>query len=223
MSTGILQQLSYSLAIALTTILNVPLTAENANPDGNDFQALFDGETLAGWRGDPNHWKVVDGAIIGTTKPAGRKTNTFLIADGDFKDFVLRLKFKLTNGASGIQFRSVPIGSPQDFLVTGYQADIGGGDTGTFYEEKGRGTLVPADQAVVKTVNRPNDWNTYTITMIGKTGEIKLNGQVTARYIESREQAPTSGVIALQLQAGSGMEIAFKDIKIHELKPARGN
>ncbi len=179
--------------------------------------ALFDGKSLKGWRGNPDHWRVEGGVIIGSTKPAGRTSNTFLIANGDYRDFVLRAQFRLIDGASGIQFRSQPIGAPEAYRVKGYQADIGGGDTGTFYEEKGRGTLVGPNHTVLDAHYRPGEWNTYEITMQGHTGELKINGHRTARYTETDPSVPRSGVIALQLQAGDGMEIHFKDIEIQEL------
>ncbi len=40
--------------------------------------------------------------------------------------------------AQGIQFCSRLLGKPDEFRVIGFQADIGGGDLGTFYEEKGK-------------------------------------------------------------------------------------
>jgi len=180
---------------------------------------LFDGSTLKGWRGDADHWSVKDGAIVGSTMPDGRKENTFLIADGEYGDFILKVKFKHSTGASGIQFRSRPIGKDGEFLVTGYQADIGGGDTGTFYEEKGRGTLAPADGEVIKRHYQQEEWNTYEIQAIGDNVELKINGHVTARYTEKDPNVPRSGLVALQLQAGAGMTIFFKDIEIHEIKP----
>ena len=184
-----------------------------------DFKQLFDGKTLKGWRGNTDNWTVKDGAIVGSTVPGGIRLNTFLIADGEYKDFVLRVKFKHLTNASGIQFRSQVIGRPEEFRVTGYQADIGGGDTGTFYEEKGRGTLAAADRAVIAGHYREHEWNTYEIKTVGDSVELKINGHVTARYTEKQPDVPRSGLIALQLQAGAEMTIFFKDIEIQEIKP----
>ena len=194
-----------------------------AQPTQAKFRRLFDGKSLKGWHGDARYWSVVDGAIVGNTHPDGRKKNTFLIADGEYHDFILRVKFRLKNGASGVQFRSRMLSKkPEDkFLVTGYQADIdNGGSTGEFYEEKGRSTLKRPDPAVVKKHFRKGEWNQFEIKMVGDEGVIRLNGHVTSRYKETNAKIPRSGFVALQLQAGSGMEIAFKDVEIHELKPA---
>ena len=43
-------------------------------------KSLFDGKTLNGWDGNPLHWSVKDGAIVGeNTKENPTKGNTFLI------------------------------------------------------------------------------------------------------------------------------------------------
>ena len=43
-------------------------------------KSLFDGKTLEGWDGNPIHWSVEDGAIVGeNTKENPTKGNTFLI------------------------------------------------------------------------------------------------------------------------------------------------
>lgn len=189
---------------------------ESGAKDG--FKPLFDGKTLKGWRGDAAHWSVKAGAIAGSTMPNGRKSNTFLIADGEYENFILRVRFKHSSGASGIQFRSRVLGMPEEFRVTGYQADIGGGDLGTFYEEKGRGTLAKSDIKKLEPFIKKNDWNTYEIRAKDDEVELKVNGHVTARYTEKEAKVPRSDLIALQLQAGSGMEIAFKDIEIRELR-----
>jgi len=187
--------------------------------DCGPFTPLFDGKTLKGWEGDTNFWRVVDGAIVGNTKPKGIRQNTFLIADGDYGDFVLRMNVKLVNGASGIQFRSRPLNDKAEdrFRVTGYQADIDdGGSMGEFYEEKGRSVLARADRNVVKNHVKRGDWNTFKIRMVGNEGVIKVNGHVASRYVEKDPKIPRSGFVALQLQTGA-MEIAFKDIEIREI------
>jgi hypothetical protein len=199
------------LAIAIAS-------AASASTAEDDIKKLFDGSTLKGWRGDPAHWCVKDGAIVGSTKPNGRKENTFLIADGEYQDFILRIKFKHSSGGSGIQLRSRLLGKPGEFRVTGYQADIGGGDLGTFSEEQGRGTLAKSDFEKLKPFISRDDWNTYEIKAIGERFDLQVNGRVTARYSEEEIETPRSGLIALQLQAGAGMEIYFKDIEIREIK-----
>ncbi|HVY91845.1 MAG TPA: DUF1080 domain-containing protein [Bryobacteraceae bacterium] len=77
--------------------------------DHTGFVQIFDGTSLKGWDGDPNVWKVEDGAIVGHSpaeKPVG---TTFIIwRGGEPGDFDLKAEVKAEgSGANtGIQYRS---------------------------------------------------------------------------------------------------------------------
>ncbi len=199
---------------------------------GEDFKPLFDGKTLAGWSGDPDLWKVETGPdgkgmIAGCTdaKPLTRH-NSFLSygtkeSPKVFKDFILKVKFRMRNGNSGIQVRSKQF---DDYVVKGYQPDIAESRfTGILYEEGGRGILADVDQAAVAKVlkpckpDQPDVWNEYVITCDGPRIKQVLNGFTTVDYTEKSEQGAKEGIIALQLHAGYKMKIWFKDIEIKEL------
>ena len=116
-----------ALFVSVVTLAARPARAEPVS--------LFDGSSLAGWSGKPELWSVKDGAIVGSTHPDGIRSNTFLVSDGEYENFVLRLKFKFTGGNSGIQFRSALVGDPSEFVIGGYQADLGDGWHGSIYDE----------------------------------------------------------------------------------------
>ena len=112
---------------------------------------IFDGKTLQNWDGDPKLWSVKDGVLRGETTPdVPAKGNTFIIwKGGTLKDFELRLSFRVSDtNNSGIQYRSK---ESDDFVVSGYQADIEDGTThiGILYEERGRGILAKRGEKVV--------------------------------------------------------------------------
>ena len=125
---------------ALSTATQPNLLSDSERDDG--FMLLFDGESLDGWDGDPRLWSVKDGAIVGSSDGHAVGTNTYLIHERPFANFVLKLEVRLRNGNSGIQFRSRHIPGP-GWIVHGYQADLSDAGErsawGNFYEEKGRG------------------------------------------------------------------------------------
>ena len=187
--------------------------------DAKGFVPLFDGKTLDGWQGDTELWSVEDGMIVGTTDNKRIGHNSFLSTDKTYKNFVLKVKFKLRNGNSGIQFRSK---RKADHVVEGFQADIADKRyMGILYYESsgpGRGILHDVDpEKVAQHVNR-DGWNEYVITADGPHITQVLNGYKTVDY---RETSPLrndrEGVIALQLHVGPPMRIWFKDIAIKEL------
>lgn len=71
------------------------------------WQSLFNGKNLKGWKviGGKAEYKVVDGAIVGTSRMD--TPNTFLATEKCYGDFILEMEFKVDDELnSGIQFRS---------------------------------------------------------------------------------------------------------------------
>lgn len=196
-------------ALALPLLASFALFAQDSG-----FHSLFDGKTLNGWDGDPRLWTVHDGILVGSTDDAPIQHNSFLIAKDKFSDFVLRAQVKLRNHNSGIQFRSQAL---PDWVVQGLQADMAEGNWwGSIYDEKGtRGTIVNGWKGKAETVVRPKDWNDYEILCDGDFIQLKVNGLVTAELHD--QGSPRSGVIALQLHAGTPMRVEFRNILIKEL------
>ena len=56
-------------------------------------QRFFNGEDLAGWEGLDEHWKVEEGALVGSTTGA-RKAHTFLCSERKYRNFELKFEVK---------------------------------------------------------------------------------------------------------------------------------
>jgi len=196
-----------------TLLLIASVTAAFAE---GKFEPLFDGKTLIGWSGDPDLWKVEDRMIVGSTDAKTLKHNSFLSTTKIYKNFVLRLKFKLRNHNSGVQVRSKQY---DDYVVRGYQPDIAESRyTGMLYEEGGRGILADVDQKAAAKAFKRHDWNEYVITCNGPRITLVLNGVTTVDYTEKDEKkGAKEGIIALQLHAGPPMKVCFKDLEIKGL------
>lgn len=178
---------------------------------------LFDGKTLAGWVVDtPGLWQVRDGMIVG--RHDGLKYNDFLRTRKHYKDFELRLKFRLVNGEgnTGVQFRSQPV--PDSHEVAGYQADIGMQYWGCLYDESRRKRVLA--QAAVGSLEGldKTGWNEYVITARGNHITLELNGKRTVDYTEPEPGMDSPGFIALQVHSGPRIEVWFKDIVLRELR-----
>jgi hypothetical protein len=190
-------------------------TTPAAKADGK-FTPLFNGKNLDGWHGDTELWKVEDGAIVGSTDDKQIKKNSFLIFEKPYKNFVLKAKFKMRNGNSGIQFRSK---ENENFYVTGYQADMADKRyTGILHEEGGKTIVADVKEDEVKQHYKPGEWAEYVITADGSHIKQQLNGYTTIDFTEPEaEKKAPEGVIALQLHTGPKMRVEFKDIEIMEL------
>ena len=203
-------------------------------------QALFNGKDLEGWDGNPLHWSVEDGAIVGVnTKENPTKGNTFLIwKGGNLKNFDLTLECKIDSGNSGIQYRSfIKPGEHDGWRIGGYQADFESGDkySGICYGEAFRGilcmrgdrTTLSRDQSgkLVKSVEKigetkklglsikKKDWNTYRIVADGFRFEHYINGVKMCELIDNDEkERRADGLLAFQVHAGPPMKVYFRNI-----------
>jgi len=186
-----------------------------------DAVSLFDGKSLDGWEGDATVWRVEDGVIKGGSIEKGNKQNEFLTSKKAYKDFVLKLEWKLTGTEgfvnSGVQIRSVRIDKPKNEMK-GYQADIGKGFTGCIYDESRRNKiLAKAPDEVIKKAEKPGDWNVYEIRCEGPRIVLKVNGEQTVDYTEEDKTLEQEGLIGLQIHGGAKSEIQFRNITIEVL------
>ena len=210
---------------------------EAAVVDAQGFTPIFDGESLAGWRGDPALWRVEDGAIVGETRADQPLAyNSFLIRDEVESDFELKFRYRIDSpdANSGVQVRSEEFA---EYRVRGYQPDIATTDwiTGIFYEEGGRGIVARRGQRVHLTADggrsveqfadenelgrhiRPGEWNRYHVVAVGNRLMTLINGQLMHEVIDDAPQARDSGIIAFQLHTGAPMTLRFTDIRIKRL------
>ena len=207
----------------------------------DEFQPLFDGQTLKGWKAlDMSFWSVRDGAITGeSTKDHPCTSNQFIVwQGGDVSDFELKLKFRAKgNGCnSGVQFRSKikPNG-----LAVGYQADIYqsgpylGGVCDELHNRSGKelltsngkktvidekGNRVETDLGHTAEMKPFDQWNEYHIIAKGQKMTLSINGKKCSELID-REKGhfDLKGILGLQLRSGKPMLVQFKDIQFRGL------
>lgn len=229
-----LKQLCFLSALFLLATWSLPALSQESG-----YKKIFDGKTLKGWKGDPEHWKVENGSIVGEVTPTKQlKENTFLIWEGKTGDFELKLQYKISEGGnSGIQYRSEEVpGVP--FGLKGYQADIDGQNeyTGLLYEERARGFIAKRGEKVaVDTSGKPqlveelgpsdgladkinrDDWNEYHLVVKGNHMKHYINdvlmSEATDNDIKNRKM---TGLLGLQAHVTPEMRVEFKNIRIKQ-------
>jgi len=205
-----------------------------------DGKPIFNGHDLENWDGDKRFWSVSEGAIRGETSLERMpSTNTFLIwRGGVLKDFDLKLKVRLRNGNSGVQYRSRDLGH---WGVAGYQVELdnGAGKSGFLYEECGRkflalvgekveidaqqkpevvGLLARRRDLVASHYYKPQDWNEYHIVARGNHLQHFINGVQTVDVVDNDSKGRSlEGVLAFQIHVGPPMLVEFKDIFLKNL------
>ncbi len=213
--------------------------------DEMGFQKIFDGQSLAGWEGNPVYWRVEEGSLVGEITPATViKSNTFIIwRGGRPKDFELKLDYRITpEGNSGINYRSAGIPDPvtpaNAFAMRGYQFDIDGKNrySGNNYEEKGRLFLAVRGQVthvvggrppiLLSTLGNPSDleaaqttgWNSVHLIVRGNILLHLLNGRLMSVVIDDdAAHRPIDGEIGVQVHVGPPMKVEYRNIRLKNL------
>lgn len=185
-----------------------------ADPSG---AALFDGQTFTGWEGNQGVFRIEDGALVGGSLKANVVRNEYLCTTRTYRNFELRLKFKLLgeNVNGGVQFRSER--RPNSNEMLGYQADMGQHYWGCLYDERRHKLLAGPTKEEQQKLMHPNDWNTYVIRAEGLHIQLWLNGQKTVDYTEPDASIPQAGVFGVQIHKGPASEAWYKDLQLQEL------
>jgi len=158
------------LALAGVALQEPNQLTEHEQKEG--WKLLFNGKDLSGWTimGDPDSWSVEDGTLYCKGKGGG-----MIYADGIYKNFELKLDFKLTPKAnSGVFFR---IWGKNDPVQTGIEVQIldsygvekpSRHDCGAIYDIQ-----APSENAV----KPPGEWNSYHIICKDTHITVYLNGK----------------------------------------------
>lgn len=206
-----------------------PAKPLDAKPDADGFVSLFDGKTMAGWRGYkknevPKGWKVVDGAI---TRVAGGGD---LMTIGQYGDYDFRFDWKISKGGnSGVIYR-VRTGDPASYF-SGPEYQVLD-DKGKNRSNTSAGSLYALYVPEGKEIRPAGEWNTGRVVLKDGKGEHWLNGKkvlefdmnsddwkqriAKSKFSKWKQFATVDkGHICLQ---DHGNEVAYKNLKIKELK-----
>lgn len=206
-------------------------------PDKDGFISMFNGKDLTGWDCKPNGWWVEDGTITSesTKEDPCVKHHYIFWKPAQPADFVMRFKYRLVGGNSGVQFRSE---RRPEYDVWGYQADMEAGDqwTGCLFQHDRGGVVMRGYKAVIavdgtkqeeqfaapeelQKVIKAEKWNEYEIRAEGPKIQLRINGKLMCEVVDNDEKmARDKGVIALQMHPGPPMKVQFKDLRIKILK-----
>ena len=185
---------------------------------------LFDGKTLDGWKkgtGDADY-KVENGTIVGTTVVAS--SNSFLITEKEFDNFVLELEAKIddTTSNSGIQLRSHidPNGNNSKGKVFGYQYELDPSSrrwTAGIYDEGRRDWLYPLSlNHAAQSLFKLHEYNKIKVECFDNTIRTWINDIPAAELVDTFDK---KGFIGLQVHAvgkpeDAGRKVYFKNIRL---------
>ncbi|WP_168563772.1 3-keto-disaccharide hydrolase [Crateriforma spongiae] len=185
------------LVIASCVVAAVPAPADSPSGAEEGFVALFDGQSLDGWKvseENPDSWKVQDGKLV----CEGPRAHLFYVGElAPFKDFHFKAEVMTTPGSnSGIYFHTKY--QPSGWPKYGYECQV----NITHKDPKKTSSLYS-----VKNVDDPglkdNEWYTQEIIVRGKEITLKVNGKVMVQYTEPSDQEAFSDSFERRLGEGT--------------------
>lgn len=227
-------------------------TTERLSLEEPEFTSLFNGSDLSGWSVQcrakdkaKTFWSVDDGSILLNSLDNQDHHYVWLVSDGEYSDFRLRLKFQIYEGMqgnSGLQIRSRYDQDDQGGWLNGPQLDIHPPTpmrAGLLYDEtrgnqrwiypslEPRNHKLPQDLNTDMVLHYGDDaWNTMEVLAQGTRIRCWVNGILATDFdgsgvlddeVHQKLNVGMNGHIALQLHSKSELKARFRDIEILEL------
>lgn len=206
----------------LWLIFAICLSAQLTSGVASEWQSLFDGLSLSGWKSNdekPGCFTVEDGAI----KVSGGRAHLFYMGpDGNatFRDFEFKAKAKTTPGSnSGIYFHTAfqPAGWPEK----GYECQV----NATHKDRRKTGSLYAIVDVLDQAPNVDGEWFDYAIRVQGQQVTIKINGKTCVEYAEPKDVERPDNMRARRLAPGTfalqahdpKSTVFFKDIAVRPI------
>jgi hypothetical protein len=220
-----IQRMKYrGITFAFVAILSLP-----SGLRANDWQTLFNGKDLAGWRANvmPESFTVVNGAI--RANATRESAHLFYVGDRTtgfvrFKNFELEATVRgEPNSNSGIYIHTeMSVSNAKHHLAKGYEIQL----NNTAKEQRKTGSLYDVVDLSKSSVDGTK-WFRVRVTVQDKHIQIAIDDQKVVDYIEpadvkrpkgraGRVLNPTGGAIALQAH-DPGSIYYFKDIRSRQL------
>ena len=205
------------LTLGLTLFVDLARADEVAK-DKEGWTQMFDGKTMDGWKVNesPTSWKVEEGALV----CHGPRSHLFYMgAEKPFKNFHFSAEVKTTPGSnSGIYFHTRY--QESDWPKYGYECQV---NITQSDPKKSGGIYATLD--VAKPPAKDNEWYTQEIIVEGRHVITKINGEITADYLEPEgkpafsddfERRLGEGTFALQAHDPDS-KVYFRNLKVKRL------
>ena len=184
------------------------------------WQPLGDGKTMQGWvKNGGGEWTVTNGVFAGRVTPDEQKRG-FLIWNEEWKDFTVRMQYKIVQGNSGVFFRMGDPDNGTEVNKMGYEVEVDPTRDAGSLQEPGRGArgwILHTGPAEKMDYFKPNEFNALVIHAHGGDLTMHVNDVKTIEF--KNDPGRRSGRLALQLNPRKELEVYFQDFAI--LMPVR--
>ena len=174
---------------------------------------LMDGEGLSGWEAGPGGtWEVTDEGVIRGRSGRSERRHGLLVSRESYRDFTVRLQFRVNRGDSGFYFRSRP--EESNVGIRGFQVELDTSyETGGLYETGGRAWVVKHPSDKETRWYQPGEWNDLTLSAWDDRIVVHMGDGHKTAELRGEESGRREGHFALQLHGGQDMDVEFRRIE----------
>ena len=184
----------------------------------SDHIQIFNDKDLSQWEpAGKAEWRVEDGVIVGGQDGAPKRSG-ILVSKGDYKDFDLRLEYKIDEHGkynSGIYFRR----SKTKRLGRPSQLNLGRGAAGEYVGLYLDDWLDKGDEK--DEIRKPRKWNKVRLLVVGDRIRAWLNDQPIVDWTDPKPRLDlqAAGSIAFQTYGAEGHAgwIKFRNLTLIDL------
>lgn len=189
-------------------------------PAAGEWQALFNGRDLSGWRHIGGGRAFVDNGILRLANDAERRTG-YLVSAIQARNFRAQLRCRVPTGDSGFYFRAgfdphtpTEVLGPQ--IQLNFQPDSG---LGGLFEPQGRGWLVKPSTKLIAQLLERTDWIDCDLEVVGRRVRVTINGVTTVDFTDADpdNRYQEAGFFALQIHGGGHCDARFERIGVQVL------
>ena len=199
------------LLAAVCLFSSIPTIVVSQQPATRGWVRIFDGRSLAGWRGTATAG-IEDGALV----LRGGRASGVLCTEQPLTDFVLRFRTRRSGRASGAEIVLRARQSSDGRSAAGPAAMVALTGAGTLRDARGR-VLERADSAMLTRIRDTAQWVDHAMYANGGQVRLFVNGRLLSDHIDRRRAVPRSGVVCLRAGGGEPDTVQFRDIEIREL------
>ncbi len=195
--------------------------ASNASPRG--WVTLFNGKDLSGWETVParrSDWRVENGVIRWSSLDSGH----LWTSRDDYSDFHLRVDMRVGDAEYAQLIMRDTFGQSGESRHYGYAIVLNSNNGNPLKT----GSLAVFGVGPVRTVLQsaapPGQWFTLEATAQGNHFVVKINGRITADYIDPQQRFARGHitVLAVNQERAAQRYLEFRDFKIEELPAGNG-
>src|SRR5436190_2962707 len=201
------------LAAAIAQALATASAAAQQPAAAHGWTPLFDGRSLAGWKGAAQYG-IEDGALV----LRGGNPSDALCTEQSYGDFVLRFRAHASSSRARSDVLLRAQTGSDGRSASGPATSIALASAGSLRDARGR-VLARGDADVLARISDTAQWLDHAMYANGGQVRLFVNGRLLSDHIDRVKALPRAGVVCIRGGSETSDTVRLREIEIRELTP----